>query len=453
MKDAAKIFLNPGTHHVDTSIVIFILVCFINKIVTYSCVSNIMSLTRRSLSSLSKCSNLSSSFGLSQVLNLLNRKKKSLPVINEYKRSTHPTSVPINKLFSGRFPLPLKQSINDYNLRHDPLKFQHDLLSALPFYPNQDSLGRSSEVIQTQIEDGKYINEFVIYPSGYKPENYQKSNHLIMIHGYGAGLGFFLKNFNEISKLNWIIHSIDLLGYGCSSRPRFELKKHDLDHVESWFHDSFNTWLHKRNLNQISSEKVMIVAHSMGAYLISTYGLKNPDFCKKLIMVSPGAVIKHRKPIKVPKYFAKLWEKNISPFSLVRKAGPLGSKLVSGWSSRRFAKLPRKESNLLHRYAYAIFQSPGSGEYMLNYLLAPGADARFPLINRGIEKLNCSVSWWYGREDWMDVHGGRLCSKKINDYHGEERSDVLEIEDSGHHLYLDNYKKFNSLLNEEMRKF
>lgn len=385
---------------------------------------------------------------------MLNKKKKQTPVvISGYKRSTHPTSVPLNKLFSGTFPLSLKDSVNDYNLRHNPLKSQHDLLSILPFYPNQDSFGRTSEVLQTEIGNNKFINEFVIYPPGYKPENYTKLNHLIMIHGYGGGLGFFLKNFPEISKSNWIIHSIDLLGYGCSSRPQFKLEKDDLSHVESWFHDSFETWLQKRNLSHISADKVMILAHSMGAYLISTYGLKNPHFCKKLIMVSPGAIIKHRKPVKVPKYFAKLWEQNISPFTLVRKAGPLGSKLVSGWSSRRFAKLSTKEGNLLHKYAYAIFQSPGSGEYMLNYLLAPGADARFPLINRGIEKLNCKLSWWYGKEDWMDVQGGQMCSNMINNYHGEKKSDVVEIEDSGHHIYLDNYQKFNSLVIDEMKKF
>lgn len=369
---------------------------------------------------------------------------------HNYKRSTHPTSVPLNKLFKNNFPLSISESYADYKYKSNPLKFQNDLLSLLDFYPHKDLLGRSSEVLKVPLDDDSFINEFVIYPPNYKPSQYSTKRHLIMIHGYGSGLGFFLKNFDSLSRSNqWIIHSIDLLGYGCSSRKKFTPKS--LSEVESWFHDSFATWLKKRGLN-LDPQKNLVLAHSMGAYLTATYTLKS-NFCKKLLMISPGAVIKHQNPVSVPKYFAKLWEQNISPFTLVRKAGPLGSKLVSGWSSRRFSKLPSNESDLLHKYAYGIFQSPGSGEYMLNYLLAPGADARHPLIDRGIEKIPCDVSWWYGMEDWMDVNGGHMCSKLINEYHGQTKSDVLEIEDSGHHLYLDNYEKFNKLVVEEMEKF
>ena len=35
---------------------------------------------------------------------------------------------------------------------------------------------------------------------------------------------------------------------------------------------------------------------------------------------------------------------------------------------------------------------------MLNYLLAPGADARHPLVDRGIDRITCDVSWWYGKK-------------------------------------------------------
>ncbi|EER34176.1 conserved hypothetical protein [Candida tropicalis MYA-3404] len=380
---------------------------------------------------------------------------KSIPrkvTISTYKRSTHPTSVPLSKLFSNSFPLSVKESLEDYKLRHQPLKFQHDLLSLLPFYPKPDSLGRSSKVLKVIIDNkNHYINEFVIYPPGKSVEDESDCFHLIMVHGYGAGLGFYLKNFDKISmgSARWIIHSIDLFGYGCSSRPKFT--PNNLEQVEDWFHNSFNTWMEKRN---IPRDKTIVMAHSMGAYLMATYGItRDSKFCNKLLMVSPGAVIKHRKKVKVPEYFKKLWERNISPFSIVRKAGPLGSKVVSGWSSRRFAKLTSKESKLLHKYSYGIFQGSGSGEYMLNFLLAPGADARHPLIERGIHKLECDLSWWYGKEDWMDKKGGELCSDIINNTSGVAyKSDVKIIEDSGHHIYLDNIDKFNSMVTEEMKK-
>ena len=72
----------------------------------------------------------------------------------------------------------------------------------------------------------------------------------------------------------------------------------------------------------------------------------------------------------------------VSPFSLVRWSGPLGPRLVSGWTSRRFSHLPEEEAQALHDYSYALFRQRGSSEYALAYLLAPGAFARSPLIRR-----------------------------------------------------------------------
>lgn len=42
---------------------------------------------------------------------------------SHYKRSTHPTSVPISKLFSNTFPLGVAESIEHYKLRNDPFNF------------------------------------------------------------------------------------------------------------------------------------------------------------------------------------------------------------------------------------------------------------------------------------------------------------------------------------------
>lgn len=376
--------------------------------------------------------------------------KSSAKPARQYKRPSHPTSVPLGRLFSSQFPLSIKELLADYSYRKNPTKFQHDLLATLPFYPESDSAGRIGRVVRTALPGGNSINEFVIAPTLAAQDpahpSYTSANHLIMVHGYGAGLGFYLKNFDALaSRKNWVVHAIDLLGYGCSSRPRFTAN--NLEQVEAFFHDSFETWLKARNLT--NPAKNLMLAHSMGAYLMATYALKRNDFAK-ILMVSPGAVIKHRTPVNVPSYFAELWNKNISPFSLVRNAGPLGSKLVSMWSSRRFANLPAHEAALLHKYSYGIFQSPGSGEYMLNYLLAPGADARHPLASRGIENMKCDMSWWYGLEDWMDPRGGELCSRLINANGGN--SSVKIVANAGHHIYLDNPHVFNNLVLSEMDK-
>lgn len=368
---------------------------------------------------------------------------------SNYAPPTPPSSIPLSKFLSlfGMFPLLVRQSYRDYRSRHDHTRAQHNLLRTLPFYPLQDSKGRLSKVISTSVGDGNFINEFVIYG----PNLTSTPNHLVIVHGYGAGLGFFLHNLDAASSLdNWIVHAVDLLGYGCSLRPPFISDYNNKDRVLAWFHDSFDKWLTAR---EIPRDRTMVMAHSMGAYLMATFGIdRDPNFCKKIIMVSPGAVCNHR-PVPVPRYFAYLWEQNILPFLLVRASGVFGSKLVSGWSSRRFARFPENEQTLFHRYAYSIFLAPGLGEYMLNCLLAPGAQPRHPLILQNLQNVNCQWRWWYGEHDWMDSSGGHEASRLINQQHSICRSSVTRVPDSGHHLYLDNPKRFNSLLLEEMKSF
>lgn len=55
----------------------------------------------------------------------------------------------------------------------------------------------------------------------------ESSNHnLVMCHGYGAGLGFFYRNLENISQeKGWRVFALDWLGMARSSRPKWTLAK------------------------------------------------------------------------------------------------------------------------------------------------------------------------------------------------------------------------------------
>lgn len=265
-----------------------------------------------------------------------------------------------------------------------------------------------------------------------------------MLHGYGAGLGFFYKNFEGLSRVKgWKLYALDMLGMGRSSRPPFKVHAKDqagkIAEAENWFIDALEEW---RVLKKI--DKFTLLGHSMGGYMAVAYALKYPGHLNKLILASPVGIPEDpyamqadmpepedstmaneflqdqeedivgpgngklktngdnnnflnarskadpmkakqqdqppRRPL--PKWLVYLWDANISPFSIVRWSGPLGPRFVSGWTSRRFSHLPADESDALHQYAYSLFRQRGSGEYALAYILAPGAFARSPLIRR-----------------------------------------------------------------------
>ncbi|KAF2101445.1 alpha/beta-hydrolase [Rhizodiscina lignyota] len=366
-------------------------------------------------------------------------------------------------------------------------------------------------------------------------------NNLVMLHGYGAGLGFFYKNFEALSRApGWKLYALDLLGMGRSTRPPFRIHAKDhngkITEAENWFIDALEEWRQAKKI-----EKFTLLGHSMGGYMAVAYALKYPGHLNKLILASPvgipedpyavnadlpepqestmineftqdqdettgsnaassdgnnflgkkaqheaqaGATSQQEPPRRpYPKWLTTLWDANFSPFTFVRWTGPLGPRLVSGWTSRRFSHLPEEEAQALHDYSYSLFRQRGSGEYVLAYVLAPGAFARSPLIRRiqgvgrqylrphdgptadsGPRDNGFPVVLMYGENDWMDVKGGYAAQEKIlnlkkeilKSKSAEEKAKdegdakVIIVPDAGHHLYLDGWEYFNKKMLKEM---
>ncbi|KAL1305335.1 hypothetical protein AAFC00_002233 [Neodothiora populina] len=414
-----------------------------------------------------------------------------------------------------------------------------------------------SNLVQLQGKD-RFLNEFSVERLGE-----QVDNNLVMLHGYGAGLGFFYRNFESLSRMaGWKLYALDMLGMGRSSRPSFKIHAKDrqdkITEAENWFIDALEEWRIKRGIDRFT-----LLGHSMGGYMAVAYALKYPGHLNKLVLASPVGIPEDpyavnadmpepgestmvneftqdnqdvvnssnpdlpssaktgddnnnflnarskreaaaetsgkppRKPM--PKWLTTLWDANISPFSLVRWSGPLGPRLVSGWTSRRFSHLPAEESQALHDYSYSLFRQRGSGEYALAYILAPGAFARSPLIRRihGIgrqwlsgeaaphtapqpdqsdrvpasalahraRETGVPVVLMYGENDWMDVKGGYAAAEKIlseknkalqnasDEEKQRENGDakVVVISKAGHHVYLDGADHFNQVMEGEMK--
>lgn len=75
-----------------------------------------------------------------------------------------------------------------------------------------------------------YINEIRVEKT---IDDVSPTNHLVMLHGYGASSGWFYKNYKGIIEEsnnvnNLMIHGLDLIGFGLSGRPNVEFK-HDSD--------------------------------------------------------------------------------------------------------------------------------------------------------------------------------------------------------------------------------
>ncbi|KAI7892042.1 Alpha/Beta hydrolase protein [Mucor mucedo] len=313
------------------------------------------------------------------------------------------------------------------------------------------------------------------------------AHNLVMCHGYGAGLGFFFRNYQSLSQQpGWRLFSIDWLGMGNSSRPKWTLNKKSnqtwdeiVEHVEEHFVESLEDWRAKVGL-----EKMTLFGHSLGGYFATCYALKYPDRVEKLILVSPAGIPEDTAKIpvdkspqetlvqeaneinasyqadaaaveniakqidpprrKMPSWATYLWDSNITPMSIVRMIGPFGPNLVHTYTSRRFAHLKESEQHDLYDYLYQITSSTGSGEFALAAILAPGAFARKPLFHR-LADLKVPTVFIYGEQDWMDYRAAEKAKKFM-----KVPVKVIRIPEGGHHMYLDNPEVFNEAVRAEM---
>lgn len=466
---------------------------------------------------------------------------------------------------SGWFPLGVKEGWNQWWRKAPAATAEHKVLSCIPYLqeaptqrqtgnaasaPNSPTATDSLQAVDTSQSGDEAINSSndPYGPRRWRSRMVQLSGknralnefsvervgetadqNLVILHGYGAGLGFFYRNFEPLSRAKgWHLYALDMLGMGRSTRPPFKIKatnrQEAITEAENWFIDALEEWRVKRQIDRFT-----LMGHSMGGYVAAAYALKYPGRLNKLILVSPVGIPEdpyavneampsenendngsndrqsntNAVPRRLPRFVTYLWDANVSPFSFVRWSGPLGPGLVSRWTSRRFAHLPADEAAALHDYTYSIFRLRGSGEYALTHLLAPGAYARSPLINRiqGIgrqiirpdsaappppppqptpdtasssvvpaseaqaQKENgIPVVFMYGDHDWMDVAGGFAAKEKIEEAKRQALKDatpeqrkadngsakVIIIKNAGHHLYLEGDKEFNKVILEEM---
>ncbi|KAK9435263.1 hypothetical protein VB005_10057 [Metarhizium brunneum] len=437
------------------------------------------------------------------------------------------------------FPLGYKDAAYQWWTSVTPTMAERNVLSLVPYLKEAVDSITSTPVSTTGTPDpygtrtwrrslvqlsgkNRALNEICIERQG---EQVQET--LVMVHGYGAGLGFFYKNFEPITRIPGLkLYALDMLGMGNSSRPPFKIhakdKEEKVKEAEDWFIDALEEWRQARKI-----ERFTLLGHSLGGYLAVSYAIKYPGHLKKLILASPVGIPEDPYAVSanlpepeestlqneftqdqqsitegrgtpptppngqaanapkrpLPNWLVWLWDANISPFSIVRMAGPFGPRFVSGWSSRRFNHLPPEEAQALHDYSFSIFKQKGSGEYALAYILAPGAYARRPVINRihevgrqpipqadgstgALKETGIPIVFMYGENDWMDVAGGLAAEEKLKEakvralLHGtddEKRNEngsvkVVIIPKAGHHLYLDNPDDFNRLLTEEIEE-
>lgn len=227
--------------------------------------------------------------------------------------------------FDGLFPLSYKEGFNQWWASIPAAQAEHRVLSFVPYLqqpPTQlitnsappSASPSTTSIEQPRLEQASHVTKTTSVGDPYGPRKWHSrtvplsgnnralnefsverigetvDQNLVIVHGYGAGLGFFYKNFEGLSRgKGWQLYALDMLGMGRSSRPPFKLKakqrEQQITEAEDWFVDSLEEWRVQKKI-----ERFTLLGHSMGGYMAVAYALKYPGRLNKLILASPVGI-------------------------------------------------------------------------------------------------------------------------------------------------------------------
>ena len=137
-----------------------------------------------------------------------------------------------------------------------PLRSHHDQL-----YGHNDAGEDGTYLIHAlRVTNEHASSTFLSLPTKVAP--------LVMLHGYMGGAAMFARNFADLTRTFPCIYSLDMLGWGLSSRPKFDFVEGQdpIEATEAFFVESLEAW---RKENKI--EKMVLAGYCLGGYLSVAY--------------------------------------------------------------------------------------------------------------------------------------------------------------------------------------
>ncbi|XP_071762559.1 (Lyso)-N-acylphosphatidylethanolamine lipase [Centroberyx gerrardi] len=291
-----------------------------------------------------------------------------------------------------------------------------------------------------------------------KPAEQAPKTPLVMVHGFGGGVGLWIRNLDTLSR--WRpVYAFDLLGFGRSSRPSFPA---DPAQAEEQFVNSIELWR-----ESVGLENMILLGHSLGGYLATSYAIQYPTRVAHLILVDPWGFPERPQPQAQAQAQAQAgpgqgtevvkrptpprWVKAIAavvslfnPLAVIRAAGPWGPGLVNRFRpdfKRKFEDL--FDDDTMTQYIYHCNAQTPSGEVGFRAMSESLGWAKRPMLQR-VHQLPPSMplTMLYGARSWVDSSSG----DSVTHIRSQTHTRVLLVNDASHHVYADQPEEFNKVV-------
>lgn len=91
---------------------------------------------------------------------------------------------------------------------------------------------------------------------------------VVLLHGFGGGVGLWVKNLAALALSGRTVYALDLLGFGQSSRPTAGSHAQE---AEEKFVQSLEEWR-----EAVGVELLILLGHDLGAFVSTAYALTHP---------------------------------------------------------------------------------------------------------------------------------------------------------------------------------
>jgi len=144
---------------------------------------------------------------------------------------------------------------------------------------------------------------------------------LVLLHGMGSGVALWVLNLDTLAR-DRPLYAIDVLGFGRSSRVSFS---RDPAEVEKELVESIEQWR-----QAVGVDRMILLGHSLGGYIATSYALSHAEHVKHLILVDPWGFPERPSTEEerrdIPKFVRviRFVISPFNPFSGLRLLGPWG---------------------------------------------------------------------------------------------------------------------------------
>lgn len=228
---------------------------------------------------------------------------------------------------------------------------------------------------------------------------------VIVLHGWGASIDTVIPIVNSL-KDRYKVYALDLPGFGKSQEP--------LEAIDSFqYGEIVKAFIEDENLS-----KVKLVGHSFGGKISIILGAKYPQLVEKIVLIDSAGLIPKRKM----DYYIKVY----------------GFKTLRFIYKNLFFWLKNEEK------MEKFYKKFGSDDYqdssgIMRKILVKVVNENLLPILKDIKVPTLLI--WGDRDEDTPLYMGEIMEKHIKD------SGLVVLKDTGHYSYLDDYYKFNKVIN------